>query len=128
MTITSKQRRLDLCSYGRRSGNTTALLDIAIANARRGEQVVFWTLSVQEAQYCYREASRLIFASRDEEPEMSYARLAIHWPQTARGCLFFGCDAMRLTMRGFRATVVVNDLAVMPGPEPMHAHTVINGE
>lgn len=128
MTITSKQRQLSLYGNGRLAGHTTALLDLAIANARRGEQVIFWTNNHQEVRRAYTMAQDLIFQSRDEEPEMDHAHLAIHWPQTHRGCLFFGCDEMRLMLRGFRATVVVNDLAVMPRPEPMHAHTVINGE
>ena len=111
----------------RRQGKTTALLDIAISNARRGEQVMFWTESYSIADHAFCLAEKLLYEQRDPEVVVAQCNHQLRWPKTERGSVTFGYPEARLSVRGFRATVVVNDCARMPAPEPMHAHTVIDG-
>lgn len=124
------QRKLYIRSIGSGSGKTTALLDIALANAARGEQVVYWCRTSEQAGAAYRAALDLLRLSESwggisniERFIHSFEKLTIEFPC---GSVRFGCDAMRPQIRGYRASVVVNDDAVMPAPEPMHAHTVIS--
>lgn len=130
-TTKEVQRRISIGGHrDRKEGLTTTLLDIAIANARRGEQVLFWTENPQEAHRVFREARNMIYAGRDTEaePQLSGIRYCdIRWPETERGSLTFGFDAIEMQLRGFRATVVVNDVARCPTPESQCAHTVIYG-
>lgn len=121
------QRQLQVVGFEPRgSGVTMALLDVAIGNARRGEQVAFWCRHPEEAQRCYRVAADLLHQQRDHEAIFDSRRdLMIRWPDTARGSVTFRGGDERLP--GFRATVVINDQAHMPGPEPAHAHTVVDG-
>ncbi|QFG09471.1 hypothetical protein I5H08_gp016 [Mycobacterium phage Yuna] len=47
----------------RQQGKTTALLDIALANARRGKYVEFWSRGPREAAEAYRLARDLVPSS-----------------------------------------------------------------
>lgn len=122
-----RQRQLWMSGH-RRSGRTTALLDIAIGNARRGEQVAYWCAGPERAQHTYRLAAELLYRQDDRQVSSNGARMELRWPNTERGSITFGYPQMRLQLRGFKATVVVNDEDMMPAPEPIFAHTVITGD
>lgn len=122
-----EQRRLEVHGFGRRHGRTTALLDIAIGNARRGEQVMFWCSDAKEAQRVYGVAADLLAAQGDVGAEFCVTRLQVRWPRSDRASVTFGFDDGSAHRRGFRASVVVNDTDVWRDPEPVFAHTVVNG-
>lgn len=124
-----QQRRLHVTGrLERNEGVTTALLDLALANGRRGEQVVFWCRDAPEMQRVYRVAADLMAqGNADMDSEFSPTALRIRWPSTDRGLVQFACEANRMQMRGFRATVVVMDGDYWTDPEPVHAHTIIVG-
>lgn len=44
----------------RQHGLTTALLDVALANARRGDRVIFWSPSARESAEAFRQARHLL--------------------------------------------------------------------
>ncbi|APU93189.1 hypothetical protein SEA_CREW_85 [Mycobacterium phage CREW] len=55
-----------LSSRWRQGGKTTALLDVALANARRGLEVVFWSGSARQCTEAFRMGRSL--AERDRVP------------------------------------------------------------
>ncbi|AVO25599.1 hypothetical protein SEA_STINSON_87 [Mycobacterium phage Stinson] len=54
-----------LSSRWRQGGKTTALLDIALANARRGLDVAFWSARAVESESAFRHAQRLAHVDLD---------------------------------------------------------------
>ncbi|QJD50388.1 hypothetical protein I5H01_gp019 [Mycobacterium phage MarkPhew] len=55
----------------RQAGKTTALLDVALANARRGARVLFWSPNPRESQCAVSRARDLIVG----DPEVSRVSL-----------------------------------------------------
>ncbi|QFG11701.1 hypothetical protein SEA_GUANICA15_92 [Mycobacterium phage Guanica15] len=55
-----------LSSNWRQGGKTTALLDVALANARRGLEVAFWSATATQSTEAFRMARAL--AERDRVP------------------------------------------------------------
>ncbi|ASZ75157.1 hypothetical protein PBI_TREYKAY_88 [Mycobacterium phage TreyKay] len=53
-----------LSSRWRQGGKTTALLDVALANARRGLEVVFWSGSARQCTEAFRMGRALAEADR----------------------------------------------------------------
>ncbi|ASR85391.1 hypothetical protein SEA_TIERRA_93 [Mycobacterium phage Tierra] len=51
---------LTVLSHNRQHGKTTALLDIALANARRGLDVAYWSPQARQSEYAFRLAAKLV--------------------------------------------------------------------
>lgn len=111
--------------FERREGVTTALLDLALANARRDERVLFLCRNANEARQAFRIATDMLHR-QGTVAEFSPRHLRLFWPEG--GCVeFHGSERNAGRWAGVRATVVVMDEARASGPEVMHAHTVIKG-
>ncbi|QFP94870.1 hypothetical protein SEA_MARSHAWN_84 [Mycobacterium phage Marshawn] len=65
----------------RQHGLTTALLDVALANARRGQSVTFWSPTASQSHHSFRTAVRLVL---DEAIDMQAAVLATNGREAMR--------------------------------------------
>ncbi|QIG61600.1 hypothetical protein SEA_XIMENITA_92 [Mycobacterium phage Ximenita] len=78
---------LTVLAADRQHGKTTALLDVALANARRGLDVAFWSPRAVQSEYAFRLATRLVTSeSIDAQAVFSAAngREAIRYPSGGR--------------------------------------------
>ncbi|QFG11412.1 hypothetical protein SEA_ZAVALA_88 [Mycobacterium phage Zavala] len=82
-------------SRWRQGGKTTALLDIALANARRGLDVVFWSARAVESEEAFRLGQRLAHVDLDMKSsaangdqwigyQRSGGRVSFIWGHTGR--------------------------------------------
>ncbi|AOZ61417.1 hypothetical protein SEA_DRHAYES_86 [Mycobacterium phage DrHayes] len=75
-------------SRWRQGGQTTALLDIALANARRGLDVAFWSARAVESESAFRLGLRLAHGDLDVKFSGTNGRQSIAY-QRSGGCVLF---------------------------------------
>ncbi|QXN73820.1 hypothetical protein SEA_SOSEPH_77 [Mycobacterium phage SoSeph] len=84
----------------RQQGTTTLLLDVAIANARRGLNVVFWSASARLSNEAFRIATRLVPAVDAEAGVTFFATNGaqeIRYPESGGRVRFAWSGAHRIT-------------------------------
>ncbi|AHB79622.1 hypothetical protein PBI_VALIDUS_92 [Mycobacterium phage Validus] len=89
----------------RQHGKTTALLDVALANARRGLDVAFWSPTAQQSTEAFRRAHTI--ADRDAVPfsyTPSNGREAIRYSGAGRVRFIWG-HVGRYDRQGFDMTI-----------------------
>lgn len=99
------------------------LVDIAVSLAARNEQVLYWCRDYEYARHLYGLCHDLPGIA---DLDFIDDRLMLRWPDLERGCVKFG-HSQSPNLRGWRCTVVINDLVRCPLPEALHAHTIVNG-
>ncbi|AIM50416.1 hypothetical protein PBI_OMNICRON_83 [Mycobacterium phage Omnicron] len=85
----------------RQQGTTTLLLDVAIANARRGLNVVFWSASARLSENAFHLAARLVPAVDMEAGVKVCAangRQEIRYPESGGRVRFAWSGAQRITV------------------------------
>ncbi|ASR87259.1 hypothetical protein SEA_LASTHOPE_92 [Mycobacterium phage LastHope] len=88
-----------LSSRWRQCGKTTALLDIALANARRGLDVAFWSARAVESESAFRLAQRLAHVDLDMKISAVNGRQSITYERSG-GCVLFIWGHMGRHVRG----------------------------
>ncbi|AXQ63249.1 hypothetical protein I5G72_gp24 [Mycobacterium phage Collard] len=91
---------IEVRTDNRQQGTTTLLLDVAIANARRGLNVVFWSASARLSNEAFRIATRLVPAVDAEAGVTFFATNGaqeIRYPESGGRVRFAWSGAHRIT-------------------------------